>query len=70
MANSNSQVNDFFTLPKPRGVEKVLKQTGKLGNVKRDAGRPAKLPGKRISASGKVYWETRKNRSDAPLKSV
>jgi len=22
------------------------------------------LPGKRISKSGKVYWETRKNRSD------
>ena len=30
-----------------------------------DATRHALLPGKRISKSGKVYWETRSNRTDA-----
>lgn len=43
---------------------KVLKQTGKRDSILRDRGRPAKLPGKRISKNGKIYWETRKNRSD------
>jgi len=51
-------------------VEKVMKQTGTRVSVKRDAGRGAKLPGKRISKTGKTYWETRKNRSDAPLKKI
>ena len=41
-----------------------LKQRG-TSNVKRDTERRALMPGKRISKSGKVYWETRKNRSDA-----
>ena len=40
-----------------------LSQVGKT-NIKRDKKREALLPGKRISKSGKVYWETRKNRSD------
>ena len=31
----------------------------------RDASRKALAAGKRISKTGKVYWETRKNRSDA-----
>ncbi len=43
---------------------KTLKQVGKTGNEE-DSGRKALLPGKRISKSGKVYWETRKNRSDS-----
>lgn len=30
-----------------------------------DSKRHALLPGKRISKTGKVYWETRANRSDA-----
>ncbi len=30
-----------------------------------DAKRKALLPGKRISKSGKTYWETRANRSDS-----
>jgi len=33
-------------------------------NVKRDKERKALRSGKRISATGKIYWETRKNRSD------
>lgn len=48
---------------------RVLEQRGKT-NVKRDIPRGAKLPGKRISKSGKTYWETRKNRSDAPFSSI
>ena len=43
---------------------RVLKQVGKT-NVKVDASRDALKPGKRISKNGNVYWETRKNRSDA-----
>jgi hypothetical protein len=45
---------------------KVLEQTGKKPNIARDLGRSAKLPGKKISKYGKLYWETRKNRTDAP----
>lgn len=35
-----------------------------------DEGRKAKLPGRRVSASGKVYYERRRNRSDMPWKKV
>lgn len=43
---------------------RVLEQVG--SSVKsRDKKRKALAPGKRISKTGKVYWETRKNRSDA-----
>lgn len=45
-------------------VLKILEQTGKRVSVPRDKGRTASLPGKRMSASGKIYWETRKNRTD------
>ena len=67
---------DFKTKPlekigmDKKSIVKVLKQTGKTPNLPRDQGRPARLPGKRISKSGKEYWETRKNRSDAPGKRV
>jgi hypothetical protein len=43
---------------------KELDQSGKIINKKRDLGRIALTPGKRISKNGKVYWETRINRSD------
>ena len=49
-----------------KGVLKVLEQTGKRFSVPRDAGRGAEMPGKRISSTGKIYWETRKNRTDNP----
>jgi hypothetical protein len=46
---------------------KVLKastrQTG-TSHTKRDSARKAMQPGKRRSASGRVYYENRKNRSD------
>ena len=43
---------------------RVLKQVGSSSKVI-DSRRKALLPGKRFSKSGKTYWETRKNRSDA-----
>lgn len=43
---------------------KILKQTGDKPNFPRDASRHAQLPGKRISRTSHVYWETRKNRTD------
>lgn len=35
-----------------------------------DSKRKALLPGKRISKNGKVYWETRANRTDAKGKKI
>jgi len=43
---------------------RVLDQVGRT-HTSVDAKRKALMPGKRISKTGKVYWETRKNRSDA-----
>jgi len=45
-------------------IIKTLEQTGKRVSVARDRRRFARLPGKRVSRTGKIYWETRKNRSD------
>lgn len=63
--------------PKQKAVKTKAqpeKKTGKLikylpqrgtSNETKDTARPfAMSPGKRISKSGKIYWETRKNRSD------
>lgn len=41
-------------------------QTGKRVSISRDKHRLAKLPGFRVSRTGKVYYENRKNRSDMP----
>ena len=52
-----------------RRIVKVLPQKGK--SVKSvDEKRKAMPSGKRISKTGKVYWETRKNRSDVRGTSV
>lgn len=56
--------------PNKRSIIKVLQQTGKDVNIKRDLGRKARLPGKRISKTGKIYWESRKNRSDVAGQSL
>jgi len=58
--------NDFMAVgfKNKRKNLRVLEQVGKTNKVV-DSKRKALLPGKRISKSGKVYWETRKNRSDA-----
>lgn len=54
---------------KPK-VVRVLDQTGNRTNLLVDRSRVALLPGKRISKTGNVYWETRRNRSDVPGKTI
>lgn len=50
-----------------KGVEKALPQVPKTRkDILRDAARGARAPGKRVSKTGNVYWETRENRSDMP----
>ena len=44
-------------------LKATTRQTG-TSDAKRDSARKAMQPGKRRSASGRVYYETRKNRSD------
>ena len=59
-----------FKIKEQRGetkTTKILKQVG-TSNQLVDAARSALLPGKRTTAWGTVYWETRKNRSDAAFK--
>jgi len=51
-------------MPMRRRVNNT-RQTG-TSNMKRDAVRKAKLPGKRTASSGKTYDERRANRSDTP----
>ena len=50
--------------PHSRVVKSVGYQTGRFGNIERDAQLHAKLPGKRRTEWGSDYWETRRNRSD------
>jgi len=45
-------------------VVRTLKQTGKQPNLIVDKSRKAMQPGKRISRTGNIYFESRKNRSD------
>jgi len=44
--------------------EKVTKQTGRIKSIGRDLRRVALPPGKRVSKSGNIYYEKRRNRSD------
>ena len=46
-----------------RNLKVGTHQTGK-SNASRDKKRKALMPGKRVSKTGKTYWESRKNRSD------
>ena len=62
-------MTNFDIMEKQGRTIKVLNQTG-TSEKGSDRGRIALLPGKRISKTGKIYWETRKNRSDAPFKRV
>lgn len=48
----------------PRTIKPSFKQSGKIPNIKRDKARRALAPGKRVSRTGKIYFETRRNRSD------
>jgi len=48
----------------PRVLKILPYQTGVRASIRSDRKRKALAPGKRISKSGKIYWETRRNRSD------
>lgn len=50
----------------PRTIKVSEHQTGKPKSRNRDKRRRALPPGKRVSRTGKIYWENRRNRSDMP----
>jgi len=63
-----AELEEDFEIIKFKNQRKNLRvlpqiQKGKV-NKSIDASRKALKPGKRISKTGKVYWETRANRSD------
>lgn len=58
-------VKAAYKKKKVGSVAKKNRQTGKTTRIA-DAKRKAKRPGKRKSASGRTYYERRKNRSDVP----
>ena len=72
MVKKKRDFNKVVILTKYNNQEtiKVMKQSGKVIDALRDFSRKALMPGKRISKSGKVYWETRVNRSDMPTKRI
>ena len=45
-------------------LKRVNYQRGRIKDIRADRKRKALSPGKRRSSAGKVYWETRRNRSD------
>jgi len=49
---------------KPVILKVIGKQSGVRKSISRDRQRKALPPGKRRSRTGRIYWETRKNRSD------
>ena len=55
---------------KPKVKFKASHQTGKSKDKARDKARKALPPGKRISKTGNVYYEYRRNRSDMPGEKV
>lgn len=57
--------NEFYSKTiSPRVLRVIKHQTGRKPNIPVDREKRALKPGKRISKAGKIYWETRKNRSD------
>ena len=58
-------INTIVMKKRLAGKSMGAKQTG-TSNRAKDLQRKAKAPGKRTSAKGKVYTETRKNRTDKP----
>lgn len=57
---------DFETI-EFKNLRKNLRELPQRGRTSKkiDASRDALRAGKRVSKTGKTYWETRKNRSDA-----
>ena len=47
-----------------RRLIKLKKQTGTRKSIKSDRRIKARPPGKKVAKSGKVYTETRRNRTD------
>ena len=58
-------INTIVMKQRLAGKSMGANQTG-TSNAAKDRMRKAKAPGKRTSAKGKVYTETRKNRTDKP----
>lgn len=60
--------DEMFKPVKLKSLNKSLSVTSQVGRTtkSRDKARKALPPGKRISKTGNVYYETRKNRSDMP----
>jgi len=58
--------NKYYLRGEAKGKYYRERRIGTVKSIKKDSKIIAKLPGKRISASGKVYYENRKNRSDSP----
>ncbi len=65
-------VSKSKTKKKDLVLPRVLKRLNQVGtsDLKLDRKRKALHSGKRISKSGNIYWETRKNRSDFKGKTV
>jgi len=55
---------------RPVVIKVIRKQSGVRKSISRDRKRKALPPGKRRSKTGRIYWETRKNRSDLPERKV
>jgi len=47
-----------------RNLRQLPQTAKKKVNIEIDSSRKALAPGKRISKTGKIYWETRRSRSD------
>ena len=54
----------------PKVIYAINRQTGKRLSLKRDRSRKALPPGKRISKSGRIYYEYKRNRSDKKGKRI
>ena len=66
------RIAEEFETIRIKSLMETLRPLDQVGtsNLKRDFVRKALPPGKRISKTGNVYWETRKNRSDSPGKKI
>jgi hypothetical protein len=49
---------------KRKVLTNIHRQSGIKSNYLADVMRSAIYPGKRVSKTGQIYWETRKNRTD------
>lgn len=65
MAKTRRSLGLKYMEQTPRTVKVVKRQTGEKPAYRR-GGRKPLPPGKRISRTGKIYWETRRDRSYLP----